>query len=243
MKLTKNVHIDGVWYGPDYGDQDLPPEVEARLGQPSVDVATANNVARVRSLLMSGVARLIEEQVIPAFARLPLDEQAAELEAADGEFAQFIESVAGKLATAPAPAPVDEDHLADDDVIVVAKNRYILRGHLVAILDQAEAAEAAGERIDAAEASVTVTGSLTAAPDPVDDPGPAEPPAIEVPEGSVDDLLAFVHGGDPGEPAADGWRDRATAVLAVELQVGGHPRKTLIEPLERALDADEDEVT
>ena len=35
-KLTKNVAVDGVWYGPDWGDQDVPDEVAAKIEREDV---------------------------------------------------------------------------------------------------------------------------------------------------------------------------------------------------------------
>ena len=35
-KLTKNVAVDGVWYGPDWGDQDVPDDVAAKIEREDV---------------------------------------------------------------------------------------------------------------------------------------------------------------------------------------------------------------
>ena len=35
-KLAKNVAVDGVWYGPDWGDQDVPDEVAAKIERADV---------------------------------------------------------------------------------------------------------------------------------------------------------------------------------------------------------------
>lgn len=35
-KLTKNVAVDGVWYGPDWGDQDVPEEIAAKIEREDV---------------------------------------------------------------------------------------------------------------------------------------------------------------------------------------------------------------
>lgn len=35
-KLTKNVAVDGVWYGPDWGDEDVPDEVAAKIEREDV---------------------------------------------------------------------------------------------------------------------------------------------------------------------------------------------------------------
>lgn len=79
--------------------------------------------------------------------------------------------------------------------------------------------------------------ALITAPGVWADETPAEAkPAVEK-SPSPDDIIAAVHGGQPGEPPAPGWQDRAVAVLAAERE-RTRPRKTVIEPLEQALAED-----
>lgn len=63
----------------------------------------------------------------------------------------------------------------------------------------------------------------------VPDPADVEP----VPEGTIDEVLAWVHGGEPGDEPTDGWEDRARRAL--EAEEAGTERVGITVPLSRAL--------
>ena len=75
-----------------------------------------------------------------------------------------------------------------------------------------------GERID--------PEAQPAEPDPEPDPD-------AVPDGNIEDVLAWVHGGEAGDEPTEGWRDRAERALQAEET--GADRKGVTEPLRRAL--------
>lgn len=55
---------------------------------------------------------------------------------------------------------------------------------------------------------------------------------LVVPDGTVDDVLGWVHGGpEPEGDPADGWEDRAAAALEAEHAKGDKARSTLVERL------------
>ncbi len=117
-------------------------------------------------------------------------------------------------------------------------------------------------RVDHPPTRVKVTGEYKtpkAEPEPEPEVEPeVEPAGVEVepagveqdddrtragtatpPTGTVDQVLAWVHGGQPGTGPSEGWQDRATAALDTE-QADGKPRKGVIEPLTGALEQDDD---
>jgi hypothetical protein len=194
--LKANTFIDGTWYGPDYGNADLPPEVEAKLGRGDVDAMTM----QLRTKLVAAFAGYVNAELIPRFVSLSSDDQADVLE-------------------------------VSDDLQLVVDILSVDRPPEVPATEPAPVADDAPE-------TTSQTEPLTASveyPDELD-LGDTEPAPIEVPEGSVDELLAWVHGGDSGTTPTDGWYDRARAALEVE-KAGESPRKTLVEPLEREIAA------
>lgn len=60
-----------------------------------------------------------------------------------------------------------------------------------------------------------------------------EPDEEAVPEGNIEEVLAWVHGGEPGDEPTEGWRQRAERALQAEET--GADRKGVTEPLRRAL--------
>jgi hypothetical protein len=232
--LKANTFIDGTWYGPDYGNADLPPEVEAKLGRGDIDAMTM----QLRTRLMAAVARFIGSDVIPRFVALSPESQAEALEYADDP-TSVLGYIVEDYVAAPAPA---SDPLDPDERIPLTESSWIERHDINAILDYLRDH---GQDLDAVLAAINgavrrdARAQTVAAPEPAQvlDLGDTEAPTpIEVPEGSVDELLAWVHGGDSGSTPTDGWQDRAKAALDVE-KAGESPRKTLVEPLERELAA------
>lgn len=72
-----------------------------------------------------------------------------------------------------------------------------------------------------------------AEPEPVDDDEDDEPDPDAVPDGSIEVVLGWVHGGAHDEAPTEGWRDRAEKALRAEQT--GQDRKGIVEPLTRAL--------
>ena len=227
MKLAKNMFIDGAWYGPDYGDEDLPAEVEAKIGQPAPVPGTVL-AAQLRSRLLSAFGAAVDCEVVPAFAALSPEAQAEVLaERSDGDLVEMMFSELRLHVAAPVV-------LADDDTIVVAEGRSIRRGDLVAILDLLEETGAMDD-----PAATVETAQVLA--DPGTTTAIAEAEAeVAVPEGSVDDLHAWVFGPGGRRNPTDGWQQRAAAAVAVE-RAGESPRKGVLD-LDQHID-DGDEVT
>lgn len=71
-------------------------------------------------------------------------------------------------------------------------------------------------------------------PDADDEPAGQDdaPPAPGPADGTIDDVIARVWGGPLEDPAADGWRERATAALDAEKAKGDKARTRLVARLE-----------
>lgn len=86
------------------------------------------------------------------------------------------------------------------------------------------------EPLDAEGVTAVIAG-------PEDEAAEGGESGLVVPEGNVDDVLAWVHGNDLEAAPADGWQVRAVAAIELE-QAADKPRKGIVDPLEAALDAD-----
>lgn len=74
-KLTKNVAVDGVWYGPDWGDQDVPDDVAAKIERedvwagyvaPEVEAPVPRVQEPLRGVKLTGGYKTPEEpEVVP----------------------------------------------------------------------------------------------------------------------------------------------------------------------------------
>lgn len=88
------------------------------------------------------------------------------------------------------------------------------------------------------DAAALITAPGVWVEDPPAATGPPAPVEGAAPSGNVDDVLAWVHGGErPDDPPSAGWQDRALVALDTE-EASGRPRKGIVDPLTAALDSD-----
>lgn len=75
---------------------------------------------------------------------------------------------------------------------------------------------------------------------PADEEADSEPSGDESapPDGTIDDVTAWVRGSGPGEDPADGWPERARLAFDAETAKGDKARSTLLEQLQPLIPGD-----